>query len=86
MPEHCVEKIDCSSYIVPVIFQGLFNRLADIGMGRKVHDCRGTELLERLVEAIAVKDVPSDQRAPSDSPIVTRNEIVVNDWSKAGSC
>src|SRR5207245_10435235 len=75
-----------SAQIIAIVLSRISHRLPDVGEGGEMHHRLGPVFAQYLVEADFVENVAFLQRAPTDSPFMPVDEIVIGNRRVAGRC
>jgi hypothetical protein len=80
---HGLQQTQGSGHIVAVVFAGILDRLAHIGIGGKVDHPFWAIVLDDLIKPLPVGKIPNLQRPPANCPGVPVNQVVVSDGQMA---
>src|SRR5437879_8409023 len=83
---HGLKQRHGSAQIIAIVLSWISHRLPDVGEGGEMHHRLGPVFAQYLVEADFVENVAFLQRAPTDSPFMPVDEIVISNRRVAGRC
>src|SRR5438045_6798755 len=83
---HVLKQRHGSAQIIAIVLSRISHRLPDVGEGGEMHHRLGPVFAQYLVEAYFVDNVAFLQRAPTDSPFMPVDEIVIGNRRVAGRC
>src|SRR5438045_2817915 len=83
---HVLKQRHGSAQIIAIVLSRISHRLPDVGEGSEMHHRLGPVFAQYLVEADSVENVALHQRAPTDSPLMPVDEIVIGNRRVAGRC
>src|SRR5438874_11409834 len=83
---HGLNQRHGSAQIIAIVLSRISHRLPDVREGGEMHHRLGPVFAQYLVEADFVENVAFLQRAPTDSPLMPVDEIVIGNRRVAGRC
>src|SRR5256714_11668281 len=81
---HGLKQRHGSAQIIAIVLSRISPRLPDVGEGGEMHHRLGPVFAQYLVEADLVENVAFLQRAPTESPFMPVDEIVIGNRRVAG--